>query len=82
MPPPPPRRPIEALVPADELAALIAAAPEALAHPRQQARLLCGLSSPVLTRHRLTRHPLFGVAAAHRFADVLAWSERAEEASR
>jgi ATP-dependent DNA helicase RecQ len=32
----------------------------ALAHPRQMARFLCGLSSPATTRDRLTKHELFG----------------------
>jgi ATP-dependent DNA helicase RecQ len=45
----------------------------ALGHPRQAARFLCGLSSPALTKAKLTRHGLFGVFEEHRFADVLAW---------
>jgi ATP-dependent DNA helicase RecQ len=44
-----------------------------LGHPRQAARFLCGLSSPALTKAKLTRHGLFGVFEERRFADVLAW---------
>jgi ATP-dependent DNA helicase RecQ len=47
--------------------------PAALGHPRQQARFLCGLSSPALTAARLSRHALFGVLEEYPFADVLAW---------
>nr|MDQ2687749.1 RecQ family ATP-dependent DNA helicase [Armatimonadota bacterium] len=47
--------------------------PKALGAPRQAARFLCGLSSPALSRARLTRHALFGVWEERRFADVLAW---------
>ena len=52
--------------------------PEALAHPRQQARFLCGLTSPAVSRARLGRHPLFGALEERRFAEVLAWCEGAE----
>jgi ATP-dependent DNA helicase RecQ len=45
----------------------------ALGHARQVARFLCGLSSPALSRLRLTRHQLFGALEEHRFADVLRW---------
>ncbi len=48
---------------------------DALALPRQIARLLCGLSSPALTRARLGRHALFGALEAYRFGDVLTWCE-------
>ncbi len=34
--------------------------PEALRDARQQARFLCGLSSPKLIRSRLSQHPLYG----------------------
>ena len=42
------------------LRALCAEHPAALGEPRQLARFLCGLTSPALTRARLSRHPLFG----------------------
>ncbi|HQY60456.1 MAG TPA: ATP-dependent DNA helicase RecQ [Polyangiaceae bacterium] len=55
------------------LGALRAKHPRALAEPRQVARFLCGLTSPALTREKLSRHPWFGVLAERRFADVLAF---------
>ena len=57
-------------------ASLCRAHPEALADPRQQARFLCGLTSPALTQARLSRHPLFGCLEVQRFGDVLAWCQR------
>ena len=47
--------------------------PQALSAPRQLARFLCGLSSPALTRAKLTRHAFFGILEHRRFHDVLAW---------
>jgi ATP-dependent DNA helicase RecQ len=47
----------------------------ALAHPRQLARFLCGITSPATTRARLTRDHRFGVFSDHPFADVLALVE-------
>jgi ATP-dependent DNA helicase RecQ len=44
---------------------------DALADPRAFVRFLCGLSSPKLTRARLSSHPLFGVCAEVPFPDVL-----------
>lgn len=55
------------------LAALRAEHPEALGHPRQAARFLTGLSSPALTRAKLTREGLFGSQENRRFADVMRW---------
>ena len=48
---------------------------EALSHPRQLARFLCGLSSPATSRTRLTRHPRFGSFADMPFLEVLAFLE-------
>jgi ATP-dependent DNA helicase RecQ len=76
LPEPAAPRPLDAIVDEHALAALRAAQPEALGAPRQCARYLCGITSPAATRARLTREPLFGVAAERRFADVLAWCER------
>ncbi len=45
--------------------------PEALAGPRQAARFFCGLTSPRLTRAKLTRHPLFGSLGEYPFQEVL-----------
>lgn len=44
---------------------------EALSTARQQARLLCGITSPKLGRARLGKHPAFGALANCRFEDVL-----------
>ncbi len=49
--------------------------PTALGESRQIARFLCGLTSPALTRAKLSRHNMFGVWEAYRFGDVLAWCE-------
>lgn len=48
--------------------------PEALREPRQVARFLCGLTSPALTKAKLSRHALFGTLAEHRFADIMTWA--------
>jgi ATP-dependent DNA helicase RecQ len=48
---------------------------EALSHPRQLARFLCGLTSPATSRTRLTRHPRFGSFADMPFLEVLAFVE-------
>ena len=45
--------------------------PTALQTPRQLARFLCGLSSPLAVSAKLTRHPLFGLAAETPFRTVL-----------
>jgi len=66
--PPPPMPQDEAL---SETRQVRRAHPEALGHPRQLARFLCGLSSPALTREKLTRHPLFGSLEDRRFHKVL-----------
>jgi len=49
--------------------------PKALSAPRQVARFLCGLTSPALTRARLSRHPLFGAADNRAFEVVRFWAE-------
>ena len=48
---------------------------DALGEPRQRARWLVGLTSPALTRAKLTRHPLFVVLAGRSFREVLTWCE-------
>jgi ATP-dependent DNA helicase RecQ len=45
--------------------------PQLLESPRARARFLCGLSSPAMTRAKLTRHAMYGVCACVPFADVL-----------
>ena len=57
----------------DDFVSLRTTHPEALGNPRQAARFLCGLSSPALTKAKLSRHELFGTFEERRFADVLAW---------
>jgi len=52
------------------LAALIAEGQEALQHPRQLARFLCGLSSPAT--FRLRKHAAYGCLAGQPFQQVLA----------
>ena len=58
-----------------ELEALRLAHPAALGDPRQTARFLCGLSSPALTRAKISRHRLFGALENARFPAVLEWCE-------
>ena len=72
MPPPQALPPLPTSLAAD-VAALRGAHPDALQTPRQAARLLCGLSSPALSRAKLSRHALFGTLADYPFADILAW---------
>jgi ATP-dependent DNA helicase RecQ len=45
---------------------------EVLSEPEALARLLCGVTSPRLTKARLTSHSLFGAAAHVSFPDILA----------
>src|SRR5216683_1942777 len=56
-------------------AELCAAHPVALGEARQQARFLCGLTSPALTSARLSRHALFGALEPYAFSEVLAWCD-------
>jgi ATP-dependent DNA helicase RecQ len=67
----PPRTQVEASI-LREAVRLRADHPEALTAPRAFTRFLCGLSSPRLSRGRLTANPLYGVCAHIPFADVLA----------
>ena len=53
--------------------ALRANHPDAVGHPRQAARFLCGLTSPALTRAKISRHALFGALEDRPFIEVLAW---------
>jgi ATP-dependent DNA helicase RecQ len=47
----------------------------ALRAKRQLARFLCGISSPAVTRDRLTRHDDFGCLESVPFAKVLEYLE-------
>ncbi len=58
------------------LEALVLDHEDALGTPRQQARFLCGLTSPATGRAKLGRNALFGSTADLPFADVLSWCER------
>jgi ATP-dependent DNA helicase RecQ len=49
--------------------------PEAIGEPRQMARFLCGLTSPALSKARLSRHERFGALEEHPFGEILAWCE-------
>jgi ATP-dependent DNA helicase RecQ len=73
LPAAPAPEPIDARVARADLVALCRAHPSALGDPRQQARFLCGLSSPAITRAKLTRHPLAGAFAGRRFGEVRGW---------
>ncbi len=73
LPAPAPVPPLPAGLDTEAFAALRAVHPAALGHARQAARFLCGLSSPALSRAKLTRHALFGAWETTPFVDVLAW---------
>jgi ATP-dependent DNA helicase RecQ len=75
-PPLPERPPIERALDGGAFRRLVEAHSDALGEARQQARFLCGLSSPALTRAKLSRHPLYGALEERRFAEVLAWCGR------
>ena len=65
------RRPaVKIELPRAELSAVRAEQREVLKSVRPLTRFLCGLSSPALTKAKLTRHPLFGAFADAPFADV------------
>jgi ATP-dependent DNA helicase RecQ len=53
--------------------------PEALSSPRQIARFLCGLSSPLLTQAKLHKHSDFGSFAEVPFQTVLEATDRLSE---
>ncbi len=71
--------PIERVVSRTGFRALVGDHPLALGEARQQARFLCGLSSPALARERLGAHAWFGVLNEHRFQAVLAWCAADED---
>jgi ATP-dependent DNA helicase RecQ len=75
LPPPPP---IASLVSPRALAGLVAQRPDAFAQPRQQARWLCGITSPALDTKARAALPLFGALREVPFPVVLAWCEGRE----
>ena len=70
---------LESRVDAEVLAELSEQHPEALGQARQRARFLCGLTSPAVSRAKLTRHELFGTLENYRFGEVLAWCEAQDQ---
>lgn len=72
--------PLEVELDLETFARLRAEFPDALAEPRQAARFLCGLTSPALTRAKISRHPLFGALSHRRFAEVMGWCGSADAA--
>jgi len=62
-------------LPAAELATLRTQHPTPLATPRQVTRFFCGLSSPAMSKAKLTRHALFGSFETTPFARVLSAAE-------
>jgi ATP-dependent DNA helicase RecQ len=75
LPPLAERQPQAAVVSRTEFESLVTDLPSALGHIRQQARFLCGLTSPALTTNRLSRHALFGALEDYPFKEVLAWCD-------
>jgi len=74
----PPASPLpapETLVSRETLSRLRAEHPRALGEPRKAARFLSGLTSPALTKAKLSRNPLFGALGEHPFGDVMAFCE-------
>jgi ATP-dependent DNA helicase RecQ len=67
---------LEARLDAEAISELRAEHPGALGTPRQLARFLCGLSSPRLTRAKLTRHSLYGRLEAASFLAVMEMARR------
>ena len=76
LPRPAPAPPLPADLDVTAVRALASKHRDALGEPRQRARWLVGLTSPALTRAKLTRHPLFGRLAGRSFREVLEWCER------
>ncbi len=52
--------------------------PEALQNRRQAARFLCGISSPMLIKAKLTREALFGSCRELPFARIIEWIQENE----
>ncbi len=60
---------------AEQLEPLLIEKADVLASPRAIARFLCGVSSPALSRAKLSGHKLFGVLAAVPFGQAVAWAQ-------
>ncbi len=74
--PMPPSRAAEITADWNEIAPLIERLPENMCAPRMLARVLCGLSSPALTRAKLGRDRYFGALEAHPYSQVVTWCEQ------
>ncbi|MCY1032963.1 RecQ family ATP-dependent DNA helicase [Corallococcus sp. BB11-1] len=76
LPPPHPRPDLREHLDTATFRSLVTKHPDALGHPRQAARFLCGLSSPALSKAKLSGHKLFGTLTEWPFAQVLAFCEK------
>ncbi|WP_303907411.1 RecQ family ATP-dependent DNA helicase [Thiohalomonas denitrificans] len=73
--------PQEAAIPSDlakKLVPLLAEKGDILMSPRIIARFLCGVSSPRLSRAKLSGHALFGALAEVPFGQVMSWAQSLE----
>jgi ATP-dependent DNA helicase RecQ len=72
-----PQSPVPRLLPEDVEAihSLVAERHAALRSPRALARFLCGITSPAITRNKLTKHDCFGLCTGVPFLEVLAQTE-------
>ena len=80
----PPQRelePISVVLDTKAFLSLRAQNPGALGAARQAARFLCGLSSPALTKMKLSRHELFGALSEYPFAEILAFVQTSVNSS-
>ncbi len=78
LPRPAPAPPLPGDLDVSAVRALTSKHRDALGSPRQRARWLVGLTSPALTRAKLTRHALFGALAGRSFREVLEWCENGD----
>jgi ATP-dependent DNA helicase RecQ len=60
---------------AAEVLALYKRCPREAQSPRQLAKILCGLSSPLFSKLKLNREGLFGALEERRFSEVLGWCQ-------
>ena len=66
----------------EELNTLRGKFPDALQSPRQASRFLCGITSPRLTKAKLTRETLFGTSQELPFARIMEWIQENEMVNR
>ncbi len=74
------REDAESMLPDDDIAGRLIQLreqyPQALETPRRLTRFLCGLSSPMLTRNKLSGHELFAQCKELEFSTLLEWVKR------